>query len=75
MGDEMEPDEQRAKDAAMRAIIRESMEAAADRLIAQREREADKPARQILVPGHLYLIIGSVTLLALVVAGALSKGG
>lgn len=75
MGEEMEAQkaELSTSDAALIAILRESAEAAADRIIAQQAREAATPERHLLLPGHVYLIIGCVTLLALTVAGALSR--
>lgn len=54
------------------AILKESMESAADRVIADRECKAE-PKPHILNAGHVYLLIGCFTLIALVVAGALSK--
>lgn len=60
------------KDAAILAILKESMESAADRVIAERERKAE-PKPHVFNAGHVYLLIGCFTLIALVVAGALSK--
>lgn len=71
MGDEERP--LSPTDAAILAIIKEMTESAADRIIANKERE--KPLRRILTPGHMYFIIGCITLLALVAAGAFTKGG
>lgn len=69
---ETQQTEMSPKDAAIMAILKESMESAADRVIADRERKAE-PKPHILNAGHVYLLIGCFTLIALVVAGALSK--
>jgi hypothetical protein len=66
--------EAKDEDVAMLAILRESMEAAADRLIAEKERaRIPKEPRVHLTPGHVYLIIGCTALLLIVIVGAVSK--
>lgn len=69
MGDDMEKEGLTVTDAAILAIIKEMTEAAADRVIAQRERAAE-PNRRILTAGHLYLIIGCTMLLLVTAIGA-----